>query len=269
MIIVKMNSDKLLVIYPNAALNDDHIMVEIVNEVYVVLYFGEQELDSYVWSTKNIPNIESYTTKLISAITHVNSIEHDNTDKQILILNNFKDSFCDIPGFDLTTLNIQSSSHTGILQNELLQTYKDYDGNNDNIWQKLISKFNVDVNRKLHIVTWGTAFILDKPEKCQHVFHAGTLRGSTMANTQKTDKEKAAFKLLLKLRGTNPKIQQEVREATLFVSFMEKLVETIENENLHTIGIVCTRGHHRSVSCAEMLKYLYINRTVEHLTIEQ
>jgi RNase adaptor protein for sRNA GlmZ degradation len=72
---------------------------------------------------------------------------------------------------------------------------------------------------------------------------------------------------LAKLRGTNLKVQQEIRETDMFETVMQDIVEEIETHNLSYIAICCNRGHHRSVACAEMLKYLYSNAEVNHLTV--
>jgi RNase adaptor protein for sRNA GlmZ degradation len=117
---------------------------------------------------------------------------------------------------------------------------------NDDIWLYLKNKFNVKTDRKLHIITCGTQFILDVPKQCQKVFNSAILRNDN------TDRKSPSFKALLKLRGTSSKIQQEVRDGKLFKNFMENVVQEIEDNNLATIGIICRAGHHRSVACAEM-----------------
>jgi RNase adaptor protein for sRNA GlmZ degradation len=81
-------------------------------------------------------------------------------------------------------------------------------------------------------------------------------------------KHSTEFKELVKLRGTELQIQQEIRECPIFYEFVEDIVKDIESKNLHTIAITCRAGHHRSVACAEMFVHLYENRTVDHLTIK-
>lgn len=136
-----------------------------------------------------------------------------------------------------------------------------YEPSGDNIWEKLRNKFNVKADRKVHIYTYGTSYMSEPPKGCQEVYNAAILRGSHKKHSQE-------FKALVKLRGTDPQIQQEVRECPIFYDFIEDIVKNIESKNLHTIAIICRAGHHRSVACAEMLVNLYVNRTVDHLTIK-
>jgi hypothetical protein len=125
------------------------------------------------------------------------------------------------------------------------------------------TKYNVNVNRKLKILTYGTRFEpgLDLTKyKIQETFNATVLRGGQ-------EKNNLTFKLLIKLRGDDPRIQQEVRHAVLFESFVENIILNVETRNLERISIVCRAGHHRSVSCSEMLIHLYPLIKMKHLTI--
>ena len=42
-----------------------------------------------------------------------------------------------------------------------------------------------------------------------------------------------------------------------FYNFMEIMVNYIKDKDLHTIGINCSKGRHRSVTCAIMLKEIF------------
>lgn len=137
---------------------------------------------------------------------------------------------------------------------------KPYDGENDVFWKKLKIKMNVNTMRRLKIVTYGTVYISEKPKICQAVYNASILRGGQ-------DKRSLTFKMLVKSRGTDLRIQQDVRNAVLFEKFISDVIYDFETKNLDTVAIICRAGHHRSVACAEMLKYLYTNITVEHITI--
>ena len=136
-----------------------------------------------------------------------------------------------------------------------------YDGKTDPLWNELKEQYNVNTERKLHIVTYGTAFVHAAPKKCQFVFNAAIMRGNTV-------KRSPLQKKLVKLRGTNLRLQQDIRNADLFPKFINSTVKQIEKDNLNHIAIICRAGHHRSVAAAEMLMYLYPNRTVKHLTID-
>jgi hypothetical protein len=50
---------------------------------------------------------------------------------------------------------------------------------------------------------------------------------------------------------------------------LRQTVRKIEEEDLHTISTFCSKGRHRSVSAAVLLKLIYFpNATIEHLTIK-
>ena len=202
------------------------------------------------WNNKG----EDLTDRLSQAIADVELLPHQSEDKLILIVQSFVDSFGKIAGFDTQILE----------ENDI--DFPCYDGKSDKLWDILRIKYNVNTTRKLHIYTYGTRFWFDTIAGCQRTFDSAILRGS-LASVQK-EQEKLSYKSLLKLRGTSLKVQEEVRGAQLFRPFMEQIVSSIEASNLNTIAITCRAGHHRSVSCAEMLIHLYPNRTVEHLTID-
>jgi hypothetical protein len=148
-----------------------------------------------------------------------------------------------------------------ICENNDDQQIKLYDGKSDEFWQRVKTKFNVKIDRKLHIYTYGTTYLFESPRGCQKVYNAAVLRG----NHKKHSRE---FKALVKMRGTDLQIQQEVRECPIFCEFMENIIADIESSNFHTVAIVCRAGHHRSVACTEMLVHLYTNIIVDHLTIK-
>lgn len=51
---------------------------------------------------------------------------------------------------------------------------------------------------------------------------------------------------------------------------MTRIVTTVEQEDLHFIGIFCTAGHHRSVACGELLlKHVYPKAKLIHLTLNK
>ena len=89
------------------------------------------------------------------------------------------------------------------------------------------------------------------------------MRGSEISKHDKRE----LYKALVKLRGTNLKVQQEIRYAELYQEFIENIIKEVELNNFIKISIVCKAGHHRSVACAEMLIHIYPNRTIQHLTI--
>lgn len=240
--------DQLIAAYPDAVINRDNLTIEVSSGIFVMCNLDIENHEYNSWDLKG----NNLTQKVKHAIDDVNLVPHTKENKLVLILQHVRDGFRKIAGFDTKTIE----------ENDV--DFPEYDVTTDLIWQHLEKKFSVNTERKLNIVTYGTTFILDTPKKCQKVFNSAILRGS-YANAP--EKFSLAYKSLLKLRGTSKKVQWEVRGAELFKSFMEEVVKSIEENNLTTIGIICRAGHHRSVSCAEMLVHLYPNRTVEHLTL--
>ena len=137
--------------------------------------------------------------------------------------------------------------------------FEKYNGKTDMFWKILHNKYDVNVNRKLKIYTYGTNKSLPSQKGCQMIFDASILRGNQVNITEKT---------LLKMRGTNLILQQVIRTSLLFNGFINDIVENIEKNDYSVISIICKAGHHRSVACAEMLKNLYQNCTTTHLTID-
>lgn len=240
--------EKLKIAYPDAYLQGDFIIIDIIDGVTVMFREDIENNEYNAWDNKGT----DLTDKLKKAIDDVNNLPYKQEDKLVLIFEFFRDSFGKIAGFNTDMVE----------RNDF--DFPKYDGKNDKVWEILKIKYNVNVDRKLHIYTYGTTFMFHPPKNCQMVFNSCVLRGS---QANKPEKFGLGYKSLLKLRGTNLKVQQEVRGAKLFIPFMEDLVANIEDNDLDKIAIVCRAGHHRSVSCAEMLGHLYPNRTVEHLTI--
>jgi hypothetical protein len=240
--------DQLIVAYPDAVINGDNITIEVDSGIFVMCNLNIESYEYNSWDLKG----NDLTQKVKQAINYINLVPYTKENKLVLILQYVRDSFRRIAGFNTKIIE----------ENDV--DFPEYDVTTDLIWQQLAKKFSVSTERKLHIITYGTIFILDTPKQCQKVFNSAILRGS-YANTP--EKFSLAYKSLLKLRGTSKKVQWEVRGAELFKSFMEEVVKSIEKNNLTTIGIVCRAGYHRSVSCAEMLIHLYPNRTVKHLTL--
>jgi len=137
--------------------------------------------------------------------------------------------------------------------------FEAYNGAEDPLWESL-RPLIVDPNRSLKISTWGTRFILpdvpsDQPKGVQEIFDASHLRGKRSKAT-------------IKLRGTDPILQKTVRDCPGFETFLRRIVTEVETKDLRHIGVICRGGHHRSVTVAELLIFLYPQRTVDHLTID-
>lgn len=245
---------QLLHLYPNAIITDYSLTIDIFDDGDINVYFDLNDLNSsYAWDKSH----KDLTFKLQQSIGLVDQ-NLDIENKLIKILKLFKNKFNKIDGF----------SNISYVDIPIIDQFKDYDKNEDEFWAAMKIKFNVDVNRKLKIVTYGfqfysqlDKFILYDCNKIEVTYDVRVLR--TPKNKQSLD-----FKILAKLRGTNLKVQQEIRESDMFEVVLHDIIKEIETENLNYIAICCNKGHHRSVACAEMLKYLYEGVEINHLTIK-
>lgn len=229
--------------FPGTIVEGDTFTVPVIDDI--MLSINSDCSDPFAWDTKGT----DYSSKISTVIDNVNTFSPTDKNKLLLVLQQFRDLFsksgiAGMDGCDESKIDVPP-----------------YDGSTDSLWSKIKSKYNVNTLRKLKIVTYGTVYIHETPKECQQVFNSAVLRGGQ-------EKKTVSYKMLIKLRGTDARIQQDVRNAVLFQSFIEDVVSNIESKNLTTIAIVCRAGHHRSVACAEMLKNLYMSVSTEHLTID-
>jgi|SaaInlStandDraft_4_1057021.scaffolds.fasta_scaffold01355_3 hypothetical protein len=223
----------------------DHTLIKINDDINVVLYSDIDGDYHYAWNNKK--EDETLTEKLLESIKYVKNMKlNANDDMDVLILKYFTDYFTDTPGFDMAG-------------NDNLIDIEDYVGSNDVFWKKLQIRHKVNMERHLKVYTYGTTFTFEPPKGCQAIYNACIIRS-------KID-NKDLRKKLSKLRGTDKKIQTEVRSSAAFESFVGDIVRDIEHNNYNTIAVICRAGHHRSVACAEMLANIYPNRKVHHLNI--
>lgn len=110
-------------------------------------------------------------------------------------------------------------------------------------------------DRQLLIYTWGKALQKAPPADSQFNFNAGVLNGRGTAD-------------LWLMNGLEDVVQSNILCCGLFPRWIGMVCSKIEKESLHTISINCTKGRHRSVAAAEILrKHYYPNATIQHLTI--
>lgn len=244
---------QLLHLYPHAIITEYNVTIDIFDDNDVIVCFYLSNLcESYAWDKSHT----DLTNKLLQSINLVD-VNLDIETKLIKILHLFEKKFNKIHGF-------QNISTEGML---LIDQFKDYDKSEDIFWEVIKTKFNVNCERKLKIVTYGFQFY---PQIDKHVLSdCNSIQVTYDVRALRTPKEKQSFdfKILAKLRGTSLKVQQEIRETDMFESVMQNIIKEIEDNNLEYIAICCNRGHHRSVACAELLKYLYVNAKINHLTI--
>lgn len=121
------------------------------------------------------------------------------------------------------------------------------------VYDLLDEDINASPHRNLMIYTWGKKTRKSVPEGSQHTFDACCL-GSKKRGLN-----------IGKYNGLDEKIQQAIFRAASFSSFVNSIVEKVEKENLDCISIVCTKGKHRSVATAELIRQLYPLVTIRHL----
>eukprot|EP00747_Dinoflagellata_sp_TGD_P181193 gnl/TRDRNA2_/TRDRNA2_34836_c0_seq1.p1 gnl/TRDRNA2_/TRDRNA2_34836_c0~~gnl/TRDRNA2_/TRDRNA2_34836_c0_seq1.p1 ORF type:complete len:358 (+),score=62.39 gnl/TRDRNA2_/TRDRNA2_34836_c0_seq1:84-1157(+) len=117
-------------------------------------------------------------------------------------------------------------------------------------------ELHVTKDRSLLIYTWGKALRKAAPFDSQFNFNACVLNGRGGGADIRTQ------------NGTSEEVQNNVASCGLFPRWLEMVISKIENANLQTVSVNCTKGRHRSVAAAELLKKLYYTKAVvKHLTI--
>lgn len=114
----------------------------------------------------------------------------------------------------------------------------------------------VTKDRDLLIFTWGKALRKSAPADSQCNFNAGILNGRGGGADIRTQ------------NGLTDVVQNNVASCGLFPRWISMVCAKVEFSNLNTISINCTKGRHRSVAAAEILRRVYYpEATVKHLTI--
>eukprot|EP00439_Symbiodinium_sp_Y106_P042807 s5988_g5.t1 len=117
-------------------------------------------------------------------------------------------------------------------------------------------ELGVKKERDLLVLTWGKALRKSAPPESEHNFNAGILNGRGGGADLKT------------MNGLWDEVQSNVASCGLFPRWISMVCAKVEHSNLSCISINCTKGRHRSVAAAEILKKTYYpNATVKHLTI--
>ncbi|AYV81381.1 MAG: RNase adaptor protein [Harvfovirus sp.] len=112
-----------------------------------------------------------------------------------------------------------------------------------------------DDARPLYIAVWGIAFRKKVPDdrKTQHNFNAAVLHGNRRFRENARDSKEA---------------RDHIMKGRAFYNFMEIMVKLVESRDYLRISINCTKGRHRSVTCAIALKeHYYPNAIIEYLDI--
>lgn len=116
----------------------------------------------------------------------------------------------------------------------------------------------VKTDRQLTIYSWGKKHRRKVPHKIDANFNAAILSGKRKGINLK------------KLNGLSQEVQQAVETSKNFETFFRQMVEKIERDDINAVGINCTAGRHRSVTCAEILKReLYPHSKIVHLELKK
>jgi len=124
--------------------------------------------------------------------------------------------------------------------------------------QHLPSKAEVGATdtRELLVYTWGKALRKSAPPDSEHNFNAGILNGRGGGADLRT------------MNGLSDEVQSNVASCGLFPRWISMVCAKVEHSNCKVISINCTKGRHRSVAAAEILKKQYYpNAQLKHLTI--
>lgn len=157
----------------------------------------------------------------------------------------------DVAGFGVRLIDWTTAQRTG----DGFVDVED-DGNHGFDFLPAPEALGVDGTRHLVIYTWGKAFRNNKPADSQYNFNAGILNGRGGGADLRT------------MNGTTDKVQMNVASCSLFPRWLEMVCNKIETSALQTISINCTKGRHRSVAAAEILKKFYYPRAeVRHVDI--
>jgi len=119
-------------------------------------------------------------------------------------------------------------------------------------------ELGVQRSRPLVIYTWGKALRKCAPPESQFNFNASILNGRGGGADLRTQ------------NGTSEEVQRNVASCGLFPRWLEMVCNKVEKSMppLHAISMNCTKGRHRSVAAAEILKkFYYPNATLHHVTI--
>jgi len=117
-------------------------------------------------------------------------------------------------------------------------------------------ELGVTGDRELLVLTWGKALRKAAPPESECNFNAGILNGRGGGADLRT------------MNGLSDEVQSNVACCSLFPRWISMVCAKVEHSDLRCISINCTKGRHRSVAAAEILRKLYYPRaTVRHLTI--
>ncbi|CAJ1338501.1 unnamed protein product [Effrenium voratum] len=117
-------------------------------------------------------------------------------------------------------------------------------------------ELGVKRDRGLLVYTWGKALRKHAPGDSEHNFNAGILNGRGGGADLKS------------MNGLWDEVQSNVASCGLFPRWISMVCAKVEHSDLKCISINCTKGRHRSVAAAEILKKTYYPQaTVKHLTI--
>jgi len=113
-----------------------------------------------------------------------------------------------------------------------------------------------DPHRPLVIYTWGDKVQKGPPRESEKNFNAKCLncRGGAID--------------LRRMNGTWPILQAKVKSCSTFGFFVNAFIKTVEREDLKVVSVNCSKGRHRCVSFAEVIREYYPLLVVHHLSLK-
>ncbi len=217
-------------IFVNFTINDEIYYCEITDEAHVKIYTESNDF------TKIINNIIKYIPSILSPRS-----------VPAFIINQFIDQIIEIVELSSAGFDEMSDSDNDYNCKDLIQ-----------FWKNLQSSSNI--NRNINITSFGNKYKGFESTKNSFdiSFNALCVRSKMKKGMN-----------LSKLRGTDVEVQQIVNRGKGFCDFITHIVHKIETHNYTNIGIFCRAGHHRSVSCVELLKkHIYKKAHVNHLNLK-
>lgn len=144
----------------------------------------------------------------------------------------------------------QRSAEPGFLEDE------EVEGSEGFQFLPSVEELSVTSDRPLLIYTWGKVLRKAAPPDSQFNFNASVLNGRGGGADLRTQ------------NGLSEEVQRNVCSCGLFPTWLRMVTSKIEGAGLDTVSINCSKGRHRSVAAAEILRSRYYpGATVKHLTI--
>lgn len=128
-------------------------------------------------------------------------------------------------------------------------------GDVDDTINSVLPFLDCNSSRKLTITTWGTeqsGVRGHPPKESQYNVNASVLVSCKKGLNLK------------QMDGRDRQIQRRICRASTFDTLLRSTVKNIEKKELTNISVNCSKGRHRSVAFAEILKQYYYPMSTTH-----